>query len=73
MLLGLKVLLRQIGNIEIEEAYNGQEAINILNQRQVIGASSKKFDFVFLDLFMPVMDGLRAAMIILQNILSKKY
>jgi len=41
-------------NIDITNANNGQEALNILN-------SNQKFDIIFMDINMPVMDGYSAA------------
>ncbi|MBK7093929.1 MAG: response regulator transcription factor [Saprospiraceae bacterium] len=50
---GLKTILQNIGNIDyIEEASNGEEFLKILMR--------KDFDLVFMDLKMPVMDGIEA-------------
>ena len=50
---GLKTILQNIGHVEsIEEASNGEEFLKILMR--------KDFDLVFMDLKMPVMDGIEA-------------
>ncbi len=50
---GLRTILENIGNVAyIEEASNGQEFLKMLLR--------KDFDLVFIDLKMPVMDGIEA-------------
>ncbi len=50
---GLKTILQNIGNVDyIEEASNGEEFLKLLLE--------KDFDLVFMDLKMPVMNGLEA-------------
>lgn len=50
---GLKTILQSIGYVEcIEEASNGEEFLKMLIR--------KDFDLVFMDLKMPVMDGIEA-------------
>jgi len=50
---GLKTIIQNIGHVEsIEEAANGEEFLKILIR--------KDFDLVFMDLKMPVMDGIEA-------------
>ncbi|HAQ37773.1 MAG TPA: hypothetical protein DCX89_05125 [Saprospirales bacterium] len=50
---GLRTILENIGNADyIEEASNGQEFLKMLLR--------KDFDLVFIDLKMPIMDGIEA-------------
>ena len=53
-----------IDKIIIEEAYDGQEAVNKIEQTY--------YDIVFLDIMMPVMDGLEALVIIRNTLLEKQ-
>ena len=50
---GLKTILQNIGNVDhIDEASNGEEFLNKLAQND--------YDLVFMDIKMPVMDGIEA-------------
>jgi CheY-like chemotaxis protein len=51
-----KKLLNKLGVTQIEVAENGEEAVNIL--------TNKDFDLVLMDIFMPVMNGLDASRLI---------
>ena len=53
-----RVMMKRIlsGTYEVIEAENGKEAVDIVSQ-SVPG----RFDFIFMDIMMPVMDGLEAA------------
>lgn len=50
----IRQYLKFVEDIEIKEAFNGKEAID------VILAEQKKFDLVFMDINMPIMDGIEA-------------
>lgn len=51
LLLGLKALLNQLGNVKISEATNGKEAIEILDQCQSRAfEEGKKIEYVFMDI-----------------------
>lgn len=42
----------------IKQALNGEEALNIITSREnLMEGSRSKFDIIFLDLHMPVLDG----------------
>ncbi|MCL2627607.1 MAG: ATP-binding protein [Oscillospiraceae bacterium] len=49
--------LKRVG-VKTIEAYNGQEAVDIVSERQKNG---NPFDLILMDIHMPVMDGLEAA------------
>ena len=53
--------LRRVG-LTPTVADNGKEAVNMINQR--IEDNKKPFDLIFMDIHMPVMDGIEAASII---------
>jgi len=54
--LTLELLLEEVENVEITEAKNGQEAIE--------ACKNKSFDLIFMDIMMPIMDGIEATNII---------
>lgn len=57
----LKEYLLEIKNYEIHEVENGNDALELMNECKVIKIP---FDVIFLDLQMPVMDGLDTLKII---------
>lgn len=62
-IIGLRQLFLPLKNFVCESAMNGQEAINsikvrIANIKNKILAPYKMFRFIFMDINMPIMDGL---------------
>ncbi|KAL4429748.1 hypothetical protein ABPG74_004385 [Tetrahymena malaccensis] len=55
----LKCIFKDIPNLMIQEAFNGQECIDILLKNKQI-----QYDLIFMDVNMPVLDGLSATQII---------
>ncbi|KAL4474161.1 hypothetical protein ABPG72_002886 [Tetrahymena utriculariae] len=55
----LKCIFKDIPNLTIQEAFNGQECIDIL-----IKNKQTQYDLIFMDVNMPVLDGLSATQII---------
>jgi CheY-like chemotaxis protein len=52
--MALKLLLNNFDVLLIDEAYNGEQAVNKVKER----ASEKiYYDYIFMDLTMPIMDG----------------
>ena len=45
-------------SVVIEQAFNGQEAIDMIKVENAGGLHKKCFDIVFMDVNMPVMDGI---------------
>ena len=55
--MALKLLLNNFNAFFIDEAFNGEQAVNKVKER----ASEKKYyDYIFMDLTMPIMDGYMA-------------
>lgn len=52
-----KIILQKVMNCLVFEAYNGLEAVNHVK-------SGMKFDLIFMDINMPVMDGYQATELI---------
>jgi len=54
-------------NFKIEICYNGEECLNLFKERNLkhpindIPNDFKKVDFIFMDEYMPIMNGLTAA------------
>ena len=67
-----KKMLKKIG-YESDEAYNGEECINLIKQKQKLNCSCHKnyYKIIFLDIVMPVLDGIKTAKII-QEMIDKK-
>lgn len=57
--MGLKILIGQAGfkNIKIDHGFNGQEAINKVDQAYRCGYS---YGLIFMDASMPIVDGYQA-------------
>ncbi|EAS07035.2 response regulator receiver domain protein (macronuclear) [Tetrahymena thermophila SB210] len=55
----LKCIFKDIPNLTIQEAFNGQECIDILLKNKQM-----QYDLIFMDVNMPVLDGLSATQII---------
>ena len=67
-----KKMLTKIG-YESDDAYNGEECINLIKQKQKLNCSCHKnyYKIIFLDIMMPVLDGIKTAKII-QEMIDKK-
>lgn len=57
-ILALKLILQQISNFQLLEAQNGEEAIKVIEQQ--VAKKNATIDFLFIDLNMPIMDGITA-------------
>ncbi|EAS05594.3 ATPase, histidine kinase-, DNA gyrase B (macronuclear) [Tetrahymena thermophila SB210] len=62
-IIALKLMLKSIKNLTIEEAYNGQQALDILNQAKLSYQKGQRkiedlFQIIFMDINMPIMDGI---------------
>ncbi|MFT5660432.1 MAG: two-component system chemotaxis response regulator CheY [Sulfurimonas sp.] len=55
----IKSLKAQVGDAEIFQAHNGEEAVSLVKK--------EKIDIVFLDLTMPVMDGYTALPLMMED------
>ena len=56
----LKTILKQIFNLESDIAYNGEEAIDRIKEKQLNYHNEKQnFKIIFMDLNMPVMNGIQ--------------
>lgn len=53
--MAFKMLIRNVKNLMIEEAFNGKDA---LEKFQDFANNNIFFDYIFIDIEMPVMDGL---------------
>jgi CheY-like chemotaxis protein len=56
----LKEILLTMENTDrtmIKQALNGQEALEIITSKENLYGNRSKFDIIFLDLHMPVLDG----------------
>lgn len=62
-IIGLQSLLGFLQNIQIEIAHNGKEAVEIM-QKNASAEEKSKIQLVFMDINMPVMDGMEAMTII---------
>ena len=67
-----KKMLQKIG-YESDDAYNGEECINLIKQKQKLNCKCNKnyYKIIFLDIVMPVLDGIKTAKII-QEMINKK-
>lgn len=61
-ILALKLILQQISNFQLLEAQNGEEAIKVIEQQ--VAKKNATIDFLFIDLNMPIMDGITATHVI---------
>ncbi|KAL4512610.1 hypothetical protein ABPG72_020447 [Tetrahymena utriculariae] len=62
-IIALKLMLKSIKNLTIEEAYNGQQALDILNSAKLSYQKGQRkiedlFQIIFMDINMPIMDGI---------------
>ncbi|MCL2087006.1 MAG: response regulator [Oscillospiraceae bacterium] len=60
-LMNREVMLKQLAKLGLktEAAYNGKEAVDLVQMRAETG--ERPFDLIFMDIYMPVMDGVQAA------------
>ncbi|KAL4482976.1 hypothetical protein ABPG74_019002 [Tetrahymena malaccensis] len=66
-IIALKLMLKSIKNLTIEEAYNGQQALDILNQAKLQYQKGQRkiedlFQIIFMDINMPIMDGIECTL-----------
>ncbi|EAS05134.2 ATPase, histidine kinase-, DNA gyrase B (macronuclear) [Tetrahymena thermophila SB210] len=54
-IISLKIFFRNVQNLNIEEAYNGRDALQKYQENAINGIF---YDYIFMDIEMPIMDGL---------------
>ncbi|KAL4430506.1 hypothetical protein ABPG74_005431 [Tetrahymena malaccensis] len=54
-IISLKIFFRNVKNLNIEEAYNGRDALQKYQENAINGIF---YDYIFMDIEMPIMDGL---------------
>ncbi|EGR30178.1 hypothetical protein IMG5_138970 [Ichthyophthirius multifiliis] len=60
----LKILLKPLKNLNIDEAYNGKEAVEKIQK-------NNNYDLIFMDINMPILDGFQATLKIKEMINNK--
>lgn len=58
---GLKLLLSRFSQLTIDTAFNGKQAVTKVEDSLLRGDEQQKYDIIFMDLQMPVMDGIEAS------------
>ena len=68
-----KKMIKNLG-YESEAAYNGQECINLIKQKQKLNCTCNKnyYKLIFLDIVMPILDGIKTAKKIQEMIDNKE-
>ncbi len=55
----LEEIMNSLGINKIDKAYNGAQALQMVNKQYI--KEENHYDFIFLDINMPVMDGMECA------------
>ena len=55
-IMGLKMLLTNLQINNIDQAFNGQEALELIKNKN----ENEGYDIIFMDVNMPIMDGIEA-------------
>jgi CheY-like chemotaxis protein len=66
-LIPLELILKEMFQITVDKALNGQEAVNMFQKNLVKKCCNVRYKLVLMDLNMPIMDGYDATALIIQQ------